>query len=89
MHLNDIINGYFELTGEVFTWRNAWQLFQDREIKGVYWPMTGGFAAWGLWNLYYYPSLGQWWSVAGAVVLVIGNIAWIIMAWRYTHPQSA
>lgn len=78
----DIINGLFELFGAYFTWVNAWKLYQDRDIKGVYWPATGFFAAWGLWNLYYYPSLGQWASFFGGCVLVLGNIAWVSMAIR-------
>ena len=78
----DIINGLFELVGAAFTWRNALQLRTDGEIRGVYWPTSAFFAAWGLWNLIYYPSLGQWASFAGGVVLVSGNVAWVVMAVR-------
>jgi hypothetical protein len=80
----DMMNGCFEAFGAVLTWRNALQLYRDRKISGVYWPATAFFAAWGLFNLWYYPSLDQWWSFAGGVVLVVGNIAWVVMAllWR-------
>lgn len=76
----DIINGLFELVGAGFTWRNAWQLRIDHEIRGVYWPTSLFFAAWGLWNLVYYPELGQWASFSAGVVLVAGNIAWVTQA---------
>lgn len=76
----DIINGLFELVGAGLTWRNAWQLRVDREIKGVYWPTSVFFTAWGFWNLFYYPALDQWASFVGGVVLVSGNVAWVIMA---------
>ena len=82
MQLPDLINGGFELIGAFFTWRNAWQLRKDREIKGVYWPTTLFFAAWGLWNLVYYPTLQQWASFIGGVALVAGNLAWVVMAVR-------
>lgn len=82
MQWPDLINGSFELIGAFFTWRNAWQLRKDREIKGVYWPTTLFFAAWGLWNLVYYPALQQWASFIGGVALVAGNLAWVVMAVR-------
>lgn len=78
----DLINGSIEMIGATLTWRNAWQLRTDREIRGVFWPTSLFFAAWGLWNLYYYPALGQWASFAGGVVLVAGNVAWVAMAIR-------
>lgn len=85
----DLINGLFELVGAGFTWRNAWQLRTDREIRGVYWPTSLFFAAWGLWNLVYYPALGQWISFTAGVVLVSGNVAWVVMAIRINKPRAA
>lgn len=76
----DLINGSFELIGAYFTWRNWLQLRRDRHLAGVYWPTTAFFAAWGLWNLIYYPALGQWASFAGGVLLVAGNVAWVALA---------
>ena len=78
----DHINALFELVGAVATWRNAWQLYRDQELRGVYWPATAFFAAWGLWNLVYYPALGQWYSTIAGAVLVGGNLAWVMLAVR-------
>ena len=75
----DYINGLFELIGAFFTWRNAFALYHDKAIKGVYWPTTVYFTAWGLWNLLYYPSLKQWASFAGGVMLVCGNVWWVTL----------
>jgi len=75
----DLINGSFELVGAYFTWRNWLQLRRDRTIAGVYWPTTAFFAAWGMWNLIYYPALGQWASFIGGVALVAGNVAWVVL----------
>ena len=87
---NDTVNGLFELFGAFFSWRNAYQLYRDREIKGVYWPSWVFFAGWGLWNLYYYPSLGQWHSFAAGAVLTAGTIVWVFIAARVAwHERQA
>ncbi|HRJ52251.1 MAG TPA: hypothetical protein PLE99_05765 [Candidatus Thiothrix moscowensis] len=79
----DMINGLFELVGAYFAWMNAYTLWKEREVKGVYWPTTAFFAAWGIWNLYYYPALGQMWSFYAGVLLVSGNAAWVVLALRF------
>lgn len=76
----DAINAGLELGGAYFTWMNARQLYKDKEIKGVYWPTWVFFSVWGLWNLYYYPSLDQWLSFYAGIVLIAGNLAWVYMA---------
>jgi hypothetical protein len=86
--INDVINGLFEVVGGVLCWLNVKKLLRDKQVKGVYWPVTAFFAAWGLWNMYYYPSLGQWMSFAGGVVLVSGNLVWVVLALRYRELRS-
>ncbi len=78
--MNDLINGTFELVGAFLCWMNFARLLRDREIRGVFWPASAFFAVWGLWNLYYYPSLGQWFSFGAGVVLCAGNLAWVGLA---------
>lgn len=73
----DLINGLFELLGSLVLWRNVRQLYVDKMIRGVHWTATGFFAAWGYWNLYYYPSLDQWWSFAGGCSIVLANTVWL------------
>ena len=85
--LPDHINGLFEFTGAYFTWRNAYTLYRDKQIKGVYWPTTAFFSAWGIWNLFYYPALNQMWSFFGGIVLVIGNIAWLLLLMCYLKKK--
>ena len=83
----DLINGLIELVGAGLTWRNAWQLHTDRQIRGVYWPTTLFFALWGFWNLFYYPFLDQWISFTAGVVLVSGNVIWVAMAIHISKNQ--
>lgn len=83
----DLVNGGFELLGAAFAWRNFLELRRERRLVGVYWPTTAFFAAWGAWNLIYYPALGQWASFAGGVLLVAGNAAWVVLAVRLGRSQ--
>jgi len=76
----DLINASVELVGAYFTWRNWHELRQARELRGVYWPTVAFFTVWGVWNLIYYPALGQWFSFAAGILLAAGNLAWVILA---------
>jgi len=83
--LADLINGAFELFGGVMLVRNCFALHRDKMVRGVSWPVTAFFAAWGLWNLFYYPHLGQWLSFTGGLVIVSANLVWVGMAVYYRH----
>ena len=73
----DLINGIFELLGGAFILNHCRVLYQDKLVKGVSALSTTFFTAWGVWNLYYYPHLDQWWSFAGGLVIVAANALWI------------
>jgi hypothetical protein len=73
----DLINGIFEAGIAVFLWKGVLMLRVDKEVKGFYWPTVAWTAAWGLWNLFYYPHLGQWFSFGGGVAVVLVNITWL------------
>lgn len=75
--MHDQINGLFELVGAAFLWLNVLQIRRDREIKGVDWKAVAFFFVWGLWNLVYYPSLGQYWSLCGGAMIVVVNFIWL------------
>ena len=73
----DIINGLFELLGAFILLLNVRRLYQDKVLRGVHWGPAAFFTAWGLWNLFYYPHLDQWFSFAGGVCIVTVNAIWI------------
>lgn len=79
----DIVNGTFEALGGVFLWLNVLRLWRDKGYAGVNWQAIAFFAAWGLWNLFYYPSLAQWWSFTGGLVLVVANLVWLGLAFHF------
>lgn len=80
----DVANGSFELLGAALQWVNVRRLWQDRRVRGVDYRVWIFYTLWGGWNLWYYPSLEQWASTAGGVVMVIANLCWISLAlkWR-------
>lgn len=73
----DLFNGLFEFCGGLLLWVNVRAAYQAKVFKGVAIVPTAFFAAWGIWNLYYYPSLNQWFSFAGGVNIVLANIVWV------------
>lgn len=77
MNLPDASNGAFEAIGGLLQIRNCFVLWQHKKVWGVDWRVTAFFTLWGLWNLFYYPHLGQWLSTAGGVVIVLANIVWV------------
>jgi hypothetical protein len=79
MTITDAVNGCFELLGGVLLWMSVQRLWREREVKGVYWPATAFFGMWGWWNLLYYPSLGQWCSFVGGLVVVTANTTWVVL----------
>jgi len=79
----DLVNGLFEVIGAFFVWVNVIVLWKEQQVKGVYWPVTAFFSLWGFWNLLYYPSLGQYWSLLGGIFLALGNASWVLLALYY------
>lgn len=79
----DIGNAFFEGAGAVILWLNVYRLLKDRRISGVSVLPVVFYTAWGFWNLYYYPSLGQWLSAVAGVGVAIANATWVGLALYY------
>lgn len=72
----DVVNAIFEAAGGVAIFGHCWKLLKDKLVRGVYWPATVFFVCWSMWNLWYYPSLGQWYSFSAGLLIAAANIAW-------------
>lgn len=78
-----MINGAFELLGTGLICKNILRLHHDKMVRGVHWAPVAYFAAWGFWNLFYYPHLDQWWSFAGGCLIVVANAIWVGQMFYY------
>ena len=56
------INGLSELGGAAFLILNIRRMHVGRQLRGAHWGPGGFFTTRGVWNLFYNPHLGQWWS---------------------------
>lgn len=84
-----MVNGLFEAVGAIATWANAYRLWRDRTVSGIHPASNSFFAAWGLWNLVYYPHLSQWVSFMGGALLVAGNLVWTYLYIRIRRTEIA
>jgi hypothetical protein len=83
MTIPDTINGTFESFGGLMILNHCRAVLKDKTVRGVSIISTVFFTGWGVWNLYFYPSLGQWMSFTGGLVIVAANTFWIGLMMRY------
>ena len=84
----DHINAAFELLAGFFVLHHCKVLYDHKEVKGVSLISVIFFTGWGFWNLYQYPSLGQWWSFYGGLGIVATNLLWVSMMIYYTRYHN-
>lgn len=85
---NDIINAAFELTAGLLLWLNVVHLHRDKRIQGIHFAPTALFTAWGVWNLYFYPNVGCWWSFVAGILVVVANGTWLGQLIYYRYKQN-
>ncbi|HYT43599.1 MAG TPA: hypothetical protein VEP90_14770 [Methylomirabilota bacterium] len=79
----DMINGIYEAIGGLLILNHCRAVLRDKAVAGVSILSTTIFTTWGIWNLYYYPSLDQWWSFMGGIVIVLANALWVTLLLKY------
>ncbi len=84
----DVINGTFEFLGGFFILNHCRVLFQEKKVAGISIISNTFFTLWGIWNLYYYPYLGQWLSFCGGLFIVLSNMLWIAMMLHYRKTND-
>jgi hypothetical protein len=83
----DLVNGLFEAIAGCLLWVNVAAAYRAKQFRGVAILPTAFFALWGYWNLYFYPSLGQWWSFLGGVNVVTANTVWVCQMVYYRERK--
>lgn len=81
--MNDLINNVFEAGGACLLWLNVVRLYKDKRLLGVsIWP-TAWYTCWGVWNVYWYKHLDLPWSWIAAIGVLVVNLIWVGMAFKY------
>lgn len=85
---NDLVNGLFECSGALFILNHCRVVLKDKAVNGVSILSTFWFFLWGVWNMYYYPTLNQPLSFWGGTIMVICNFVYICLLFYYSRRSS-
>jgi len=83
----DAINAGFEIVGSVLILLNVRQILKDKVVKGISLIPVTHWTAWGMWNIFYYPSLGQTYSFYAGIMVVLANAWWLALAFKYRNNK--
>jgi len=84
----DLINGLFEAFAGLFVLNHCRVLLRDRAVAGVSIASVAFFTLWGVWNLWFYPNLGQLWSLVGGVFVVVANALYVGLLIRFAAQKN-
>lgn len=87
MNPADAINASFELLAGLFVLNHCRVLHQHKLVRGVSLDSVGFFTLWGIWNLYYYPTLNQPMSFWGGICVCAANAFYLGMALYYINLE--
>lgn len=79
----DLLNATFEAVGAAFLLADCRALHRDKQLRGIFWPGRVFWASWGLWNVFYYPAIGQMLSFYAGLLVLATNTIWCALAWKY------
>lgn len=79
----DLANSVFQFGGALIAVLNVRAILRDHELRGVSIVAPFFFTSWGLFNLFYYVHLEQWFSLATSVLLFGANAAWMSLIVLY------
>jgi hypothetical protein len=85
--LPDTINGAFEFAGALAGIWNIIVLCRHKKVRGFAPLAYIYFTVWGAWNCFYYPHLGQWFSLAGTIAITISNGLYAALAIYFSRRQ--
>jgi len=85
----DIMNALFELFGAFAVLPSILEAHRTKRIMGVSIITSLFFTSWGLWNIFYYPSLTQTWSGYAAILMTATNAFYLWQVYKYRDPAFA
>lgn len=81
---HDAVNAIFECFGTLFILISARKCYINKSADGISWTMTAFFFVWGIWNIAFYPAIGQMFSFYAAIVMAIANFIYTSILIYYT-----
>jgi hypothetical protein len=81
----DQANACLEMGGAFLRTLDCIKLFQDKRFSGGHLGTALYFLGWGVFNVFFYPSLNQVWSFWAAIALMAMNGLWFVMAVHYNY----
>jgi len=88
MVMFDLVNASFELAGAFINLLNVMEIRKHKQVKGVHIAPFIFFSVWGFWNILYYGSLEQTFSMLAAVFLAVVNSTWVYYAVKYKKTKE-
>ena len=79
----DLINSAFVLVAVAMAALDLKQVRKDRQVKGLHFATAILFTVWPFWDLFYYASLGQTFSLFACTVLATLRGFWFVDVWRF------
>lgn len=83
----DMVNGGFEAFASLMVLNHCRVLSSEKIVRGVSVISVTFFMLWGIWNLYYYPSLDQPLSFCGGILVVLSNLFYIGLLLSYRQME--
>lgn len=80
-----MVNASFEAGAGLAVLAHCARLYVDKEARGLSIPAVLFFAVWGGWNIFYYPHLGQFWSLAGGIFVTLANLIYLALLVTYSR----
>lgn len=84
----DHINAGFELAAGFLLTFNVVRIYRDKKTRGVSMIPLSFMVLWGLWNCYFYTSLGVIWSFYCGIVCTTINGIWISQMIFYRRQEK-
>jgi hypothetical protein len=83
----DLINSLFEGFAAFAVGNHCRVILKHREAKGMSILSTVFFTAWGFWNMYYYPVLGQMFSFWAGAAVCAANAWYVYLLVKFRTKQ--
>ena len=84
---HDITICLFSIFASVLTYQNVRQAVLHGDIKGMHWFSTAFFGIWGVYQIYFYYTLGYIFSMIGGSLIVIIDAYWLYLFWKYNRSD--